>query len=239
MSDLPAEFDCTIPDWDYVDRRSRDLAGAVRDSPFDPETVVALARGGWVVARTCCDLLGVDDLTSLKVEHYVGTAEQGEQARVRYPLPDGAVAGKDVLVVDDIVDTGESLRTAVDAVTERDPDTVRTATLQSLPTSGFDPDFVGERLDEWTWVVYPWNFVENMVELVAGALDADGRETATAEEVRRLLAEYHDIGRTELEVAQPGRLREVLDEATRRGVLERVDAAESSADPEWRLADKG
>jgi len=230
MGELPDEFSCTITDWEYIYGLCRDVADDVKAAEFEPDVVVALARGGWFGGRCLCDFLGLDDLASLKVEHYVGTAEKGEEAQIRYPLADGAVAGKDVLVVDDIADTGQSIETAAECVRDRDPSSVRTATLQLLQTSEHEPDFVGERLDEWAWVVYPWNFIEDMVELVAGVMDKSDRSVHTEDDLRRLLREFHGVSRTELEIAQPNRLNEVTGEMERRGVVE-------STGDGWRLAE--
>ena len=228
MSDLPEEFDCTVTDWEYIYGLCRDVADEVRAADFEPDVVVALARGGWFGGRCLCDFLGLDDLASLKMEHYVGAGQTAGEPQVRYPMPDGSVADKNVLVVDDIADTGGSIRRAHEYVTDRDPATVRTATLQLLRTSEFEPDFVGERLAEWTWVVYPWNFVEDMIDLVGGVMERADRSAFTRDDIRGLLADYHDVGRIELEVAQPDRLGEVLAEMERRGVVERTD------DGHWR-----
>jgi len=228
MSDLPEEFDCTVTDWEYIYGLCRDVADEVRAADFEPDVVVALARGGWFGGRCLCDFLGLDDLASLKMEHYVGAGQAAGEPQVRYPMPEGSVADKDVLVVDDIADTGGSIRRAHEYVTDRDPAAVRTATLQLLRTSEFEPDFVGERLEEWTWVVYPWNFVEDMIDLVGGVMERAGRSAFTRDDIRGLLVDYHDVGRIELEVAQPDRLGEVLAEMERRGVVERTD------DGRWR-----
>ncbi|MFB6223868.1 MAG: phosphoribosyltransferase [Haloarcula sp.] len=230
MGELPDEFSCTITDWEYIYSLCRDVADDVKAAEFDPDVVVALARGGWFGGRCLCDFLGLDDLASLKVEHYVGTAAKGEETQVRYPLADGAVEGKDVLVVDDIADTGQSIETATACVRERNPSSVRTATLQLLQTSDHEPDFIGERLDEWTWVVYPWNFVEDMVELVAGVMSKSDQQAHTEADIRRLLQEYHGVGRTELEIAQPDRLGEVTSEMERRNVVKPVGDG-------WKLTD--
>jgi len=230
MGELPDEFPCTITNWEYIYDRCRDVADEVRADEFDPDVVVALARGGWFAGRCLCDFLGLDDLASLKVEHYVGTAQATGDPEIRYPLADGAVADKDVLIVDDIADTGRSIQTAADRVREREPASVRTATLQLLDTSEHEPDFVGERLDEWAWVVYPWNFIEDMIELVAGVMEKSDQQVHTVEDIRRLLHTYHQVTPTALEIAQPDRLEEVMAEMVRRDVA-------AVADDGWRLAD--
>jgi hypoxanthine phosphoribosyltransferase len=230
MSDLPENFECTVTNWEYIYGLCREVSDEVRAADFEPDVVVALARGGWFAGRCVCDFLGLDDLTSLKMEHYVGTAEKSGEPEVRYPMPEGSVEGKDVLVVDDIADTGGSIERAHEYVSERNPGEVRTATLQLLGTSAFQPDFVGERLSEWTWVVYPWNFIEDMIALVTGVMEKGDTTAFDRGDVRRLLAEYHGVDRIEMEIAQPNRLDEVLAEAERRGELESDGEA-------WLLAD--
>ncbi len=231
MSDLPEEFKCTITNWDYIYDLCREVSDDVKAAEFEPDVVVALARGGWFAGRVMCDFLGLDDLTSLKMEHYVGTAQKSGEPTVRYPMPEGSVEGKDVLVMDDIADTGGSIRRAHEYVTDRNPGEVRTATLQLLGTSEFAPDFVGERLDEWAWIVYPWNFIEDMIDLTAGVMEKGGDGPYTAEEIRGLLRTYHQVERIEMEIAQPGRLPEVLSEMERREVVEPAGEGEDA----WRL----
>ncbi|MFB6220102.1 MAG: phosphoribosyltransferase [Halolamina sp.] len=230
MSDLPEEFDCTVTDWEYIYGLCRDVAADVREDDFEPDVVVALARGGWFAGRCLCDFLGLDDLASLKMEHYVGTAQKSEGAEVRYPMPEGSVEGKDVLIIDDIADTGGSISRADEYVRERDPGAVRTATLQLLDTSAFEPDYVGERLTEWTWMVYPWNFIEDMVDLISGVMEKAEDDVFDEEEIRRLLSEYHDLDRIEMEIAQPDRLPEVMDEMVHRGYVE-------PEGEDWRLVE--
>ncbi|ADE03614.1 MULTISPECIES: phosphoribosyltransferase [Haloferax] len=229
MGDLPDEFNCTITNWEYIYGLCRDVSDEVKTSEFEPDVIVALARGGWFAGRCICDFLGLDDLTSLKMEHYVGTAQKSNEPEVRYPMPEGSVEGKDVLIIDDIADTGGSIKRAHEYVNERNAGEVRTATLQLLQTSEFEPDYVGERLEEWAWVVYPWNFIEDMIDLTSGVMAKADDDTFELEDIRHYLAEFHDVDRIEMEIAQPDRMPEVMSEMERRGYVE------STGDGAWRL----
>jgi Predicted phosphoribosyltransferases len=223
MSALPERFPCTITTWDYIYGLCRRVSEQVRADTYSPDVVVALARGGWFAGRCMCDFLGLDDLTSLKIEHYVGTAATSGDPSVRYPLPEGSVADKRVLIVDDIADTGGSLRRAETYVRSREVAEVRTATLQLLDQSTVTPTYVGEALEEWAWIVYPWNFIEDMSDLIAGVIRKSSMETVSPGAIRRLLAEYHEIDPIAMEIAQPDRLDEVLEEMTRRGAITGTD----------------
>ncbi|MBS1263106.1 MAG: Xanthine phosphoribosyltransferase [Methanonatronarchaeales archaeon] len=212
-------FKCKLTTWDYIYDLCLDVADQVKDSGYGPDVIVALARGGWFPGRVLCDLLGLDDLESLKIEHYVGTARTGEDPHIRYPVAPDAVEGKDVLVVDDITDTGKSLSWAVDHIEEEhSPGRVDTAVLQFLESSTASPGYVGEVLDEWAWIIYPWNFIEDMVDLVGRVL---GDEPLDMGGVRRELRERFELDGLWFEVAQPNRMEEVMEEAERRGVATR------------------
>ena len=226
MGEPPETFDCTVTDWAHVDELSRAVSEAVRDAEFEPDVIVALARGGWIAGRICCDLLGIDDLVSLKIEHYVGTAQKGEKPRIRYPLPEATVGGKDVLIVDEIADTGETIERAREYVAARTDGAVRTATLQLTEGSASEPAFVGEVLAEWTWVIYPWNVVENLIDLSRGVLKrADGPLGEST--VRDRIAADHGLDPAAPQLARVG---EVLAEMVRRDEATRTD------DGRWRLA---
>ena len=214
---LPDKFKCIITNWDYIYNLCRDVADDIRDSGYEPDTIIALARGGWFAGRVMCDFLGLNDLTSLKIEHYVGTANTGEGPSIKYPLADDAVTGKKVLIIDDIADTGKSLVHAKEYVLSQNPAEIKTAALQMLYTSEVTPDYIGENLTEWAWIVYPWNFIEDMIDIIDKVMVKMNLDKWTLEDIRKGLDEYHSIERISFEIAQSYRLVEVLDEMERRG----------------------
>ena len=169
------KFECEVMDWGLFDRLSVDVAAKIKASGFQPDFMVGLARGGWVLSRVLCDHLGVKDLVSLKVEHWGVTATPDGKAQIKYPFKID-LTGKKVLVVDDITDTGDSMEIAVDYVRQMNPGEVRTAALRHIDGSKFTPDYYGDVIT-WRWVVFPWNFTEDMCNLVAkaaeGARDID------------------------------------------------------------------
>ena len=106
------------------------------------------------------------DLLSLKVEHWGITATPDGKARVKYGLPT-SLKGKNVLIVDDCVDTGESMKIAKEYVKMLGASEIKTASLQifdSTPESLY-PDFFVEKLP-WKWIIYPWNYREDLTNLL-------------------------------------------------------------------------
>lgn len=195
------------------------MANDVKKSGYKPDTIIALARGGWFAGRVFCDFLGLNDLTSLKIEHYTGTANAGSGPSIRYPLATNAVAGKKVLIVDDITDTGKSIIHARDYVSKQHPAEVKTAVLQYLYTSEIKPDYCGEVVEEWCWIVYPWNFIEDMIDIISRLMAKEKLDEWTIPKIRSGLLKYHNIDPISFEIAQPDRMEEILGEMVRRGLL--------------------
>ena len=111
MVSLPSKerFRCEILSWNRVVRDTIKLSKSIIDSGFKPDIVVAIGRGGYVPARILCDYLLIRDLTSIKVEHWGIVATETEKAVIKFRLCTD-IKDKSVLLVDDITDTGDTLR---------------------------------------------------------------------------------------------------------------------------------
>lgn len=198
------KFDCEVMDWNLFYDLSRSVAQKVNASGYEPDFIVGLARGGWVLARVLCDLLGVKDLVSLKVEHWGVTATPDGKAALRYPFWID-LSGRHVLVVDDITDTGESMGIAMEYVKTMFPCNIRTATLRHIQGSKFVPDYYGDEII-WRWVIFPWNYMEDMCNILE---KVRGRCSETEEMKRILKSDY------KIEIDEE-KINEVLSELQRR-----------------------
>ena len=187
MSDV---FDCELMSWDLFENLSKKVAERIKESGYQPDFMVGLARGGWVLSRVLCDYLGVKDLVSLKVEHWGVTATPDGKAQIKYPF-DIDLSGRRVLVVDDITDTGESMMIAAEYVQSKNPAQIKTAALRHIEGSKFIPDFYGDIIT-WRWVVFPWNYVEDMCNIIPKASEG----TSSLEEVKRNLKAQYTIDLT-------------------------------------------
>jgi hypoxanthine phosphoribosyltransferase len=152
---------CELVSWAQVRSLSRRLVSLIRSSSFQPDTIVAIGRGGYMPARLLSDYLDVYDLTSFKIEHYRRAHRQAE-ARVRYPLS-ANVAGKQLLLVDDVSDAGDTFELALAHLADCGPPArVRTAALHHKRGSRFTPDYFAVEITEWRWLIYPWAILEDV-----------------------------------------------------------------------------
>ncbi len=148
--------------WMDVQRLSEDLADQIAESGFTPDIIVAVSRGGFDPARILSDELNIRSLASLQVIYYAGVNERNDEPQVKYPL-NADISGLNVLVVDDVADSGRSLRVVKEYVEGLDPREVRIATLHHKPWSNFKPDFYAESVDKW--IIYPWEPRESIEDI--------------------------------------------------------------------------
>lgn len=208
------KINCQFVSWQNVADWSKNLSDRIKNTKFQPDTIIALARSGFVPGRLLSDHLGVTDLISLKVEHWLDTtAEHKDKATIPYKIPFN-IRGKRVLVVDDIVDTGKSMEAVVKYLKEFKPLELKTAVMQYFDTSVHEPDYYSEKISgkNWAWFVYPWNTTEDLINLTSKLLK---EEEQNRDSIKSLL-----WGTFNLEVSKE-RISEIMDEMKRRGKIEK------------------
>ncbi|MBN1455483.1 MAG: phosphoribosyltransferase [Methanomicrobia archaeon] len=204
-------------DWSYAYTLCKDASEDIRAAGYMPEVVIGVARGGWYLARVLCDLFLLKDLLSVKVEHWGLTATITGDARLKCGLDVSAlelVRGKRVLIADDVTDTGDSLRLIAAYLESSGANEVKTVTMHHKTTSSYAPDFYGELMTEWTWILYPWSIIEDVLELCEHTLAKTGRGLS--------LCELRDALKVEFDLYVPySQLREVVETAEWHGRLTR------------------
>lgn len=132
----------------------------IRAARFQPDIIVAIARGGFAPARFLCDFLHVTDMASVQVKHYEAGADKQAKARIKHPL-NADVQGKKVLLADDVNDTGDSLKVAKQHILGFKAAEVKIAVMHQKSTTAFPADFYSGYVSQWRWIIYPWAMVED------------------------------------------------------------------------------
>lgn len=141
--------------WDEFGDAARVLAADVLATGFRPDVVVAIARGGLLLAGAIAYALDVKSCGALNVEFYTGVDARLPEPVVLAPLLDReSLTGKRVLVVDDVSDSGRTLALVVKLIGSTGVD-VRSVCLYSKPGTVLEPDFVWRTTDRW--IDFPWS----------------------------------------------------------------------------------
>jgi hypoxanthine phosphoribosyltransferase len=143
-----------VLDWGRFGTAGREVAQAIADDGFRPEGILAIARGGLLLAGALSYALDIKPVHLLNVEFYSGVDERLPAPVVLDPVPDlTALAGRRVLIVDDVADTGGTLE-AVQGLYAGQLE-ARTAVLYEKPHSTVKCDYVWRYTDKW--INFPWS----------------------------------------------------------------------------------
>jgi len=141
--------------WSEYGNLAEALAEKVRSKGKKFDLVIGIARGGIPVAMVVSDHLGVK-IDFVNVKSYNGIAQRGEPKILSTVTED--IRGKNVLVVDDLVDQGDTMERVKQHLSEQGPALLEEAVMIKKPWTKTEPDYYLEVRDSWQ--VFPFELNE-------------------------------------------------------------------------------
>lgn len=142
------------------------LASDIYDSGFKPHFIVGIWRGGTPVGIAVQEFLefkGIEtDHIAIRTSSYYGIDQQSKEIRVHglHYIIENVNAGDELLIVDDVFDSGRSIKAVLDQLSEKTrknmPETVKVACPWYKPernATDIVPDFYIHETD--SWLVFP------------------------------------------------------------------------------------
>lgn len=144
--------------WEEIEEFCKKLAEKIKEKKLGRHLLIGLSRGGLVPLRLISDYLGVNDIHVVRVKFYERVGKTLSKPKIVHEVQFD-ISGRDILVIDDIADTGESIIAALEHMKERGARNIAVATLLKKPHSKITPDiFVKETS---AWVIFPWEVQES------------------------------------------------------------------------------
>jgi hypoxanthine phosphoribosyltransferase len=144
-----------VMSWDDLGTGTRELAEHIHEEGYRPDIVLAIARGGLLVAGALAYSLGVKNTYTMNVEFYTGVDERLDVPMILPPVPDLVdLTEARLLVVDDVADTGQTLALVKDFCHGKVAET-RVAVLYEKSHTVVPCEYVWRRTD--LWIVFPWS----------------------------------------------------------------------------------
>jgi hypoxanthine phosphoribosyltransferase len=141
--------------WDDLGAGARELAERIHGDGYEPDVILAIARGGLLVAGALAYALGVKNTYTMNVEFYTGEDERLPAPIVLPPVPALVdLTEARLLIADDVADTGRTLALVKDFCDGKVADT-RTAVLYEKPHSVVACDYVWRTTA--AWITFPWS----------------------------------------------------------------------------------
>lgn len=178
--------------WNKYHALAQKLAAAILGRKETKETIdeiVAISRGGLTLGHLLSDLLRVP-VSTITIQSYTDIQTQGE-AVVTAKLQ-RSIRGKRILLVDDVADSGKTLKRAASYLRRSRTSSITTATLFYKPRSMFKPDHYAKQTIKW--ILFPYEVVE-WITTFSKKLLAERKSTA---QIQRFLK---SLGYTDQQIA--------------------------------------
>jgi hypoxanthine phosphoribosyltransferase len=161
MSDIPD--DAMRETWDSVYEKSLELAARIekhcRETGEQFDSIVVVPRGSYYPVNIVARELGFEsvDLLHACVSSYVPVSTQRTEFTLGQMPTDEEIEGKNLLIIEEVCDTGHTLKYLTDLFKQQGAELIRTGALHYKPDqsqTGFKPDWYAAETDKW--IVYPW-----------------------------------------------------------------------------------
>src|SRR5207245_1192985 len=127
------EVEREVMSWEDLGVGARALAEEVDADDYRPDIILAVARGGLLLAATLGYALGVKNTFTMNVEFYTDVDERLPAPMILPPVPELVdVSQASVLIADDVADNGGTLRVVRDFCAGKVAE-VRAAVLYETP----------------------------------------------------------------------------------------------------------
>jgi hypoxanthine phosphoribosyltransferase len=160
---LAANIDYEVPTWNQIYDMLLCQAQKIENQPYKPDIIIGIAKGGLIPARILTDLLENPELSFIQIEFYIDVNQTLQEPTLKQPLT-AKVTGKKVLLVDDIADSGKSLKLAKTHLQKQSALEIKTAVLYKKPQSITTPDFCEKTTN--SWVLFPWETRETLRKII-------------------------------------------------------------------------
>lgn len=129
--------------WEAFKKEVHKLSEQVSEKP---DVIIGITRGGIIPARLLSAYLKIEKM------HCISVGKNGSERFISTEIKDD-LRGKNILLVEDILETGRSLQVAKSYL-EKKGAKIKTATLYTMPITEVKPDYYLEKIE--TLIKFPW-----------------------------------------------------------------------------------
>lgn len=166
------------PSWNQIGEEVFHLSQTILSSGLKFDRVIALAKGGLTFSRTIVDYLNMKELSSIQIEFYTDIGAVNKTPVIIQSLPI-SIRNERILIFDEVVDSGESMKMAAQYIQYHGCKDVHTAAIALKPWSTFAVDFHAFKTD--AWILFPHERRE-MIQLLQKKWRAGGDSEAQIHE---------------------------------------------------------
>ena len=168
--------------WKIYHTTAQKLAATILDNNESCDEIVAISRGGLTLGHLLSDLLRIP-ISTITIQSY--TAIQTAGVVTLTAKLQNSIKKKRILLVDDVSDSGKTLKRAVTYLKHAGAAHVTTVTMFYKPHSILRPDYFAKQSTRW--ILFPYEPTE-MILLLIKQMEESGKSKADIQEFLKKLS---------------------------------------------------
>lgn len=145
--------------WSNLERITTIIANDINKSDIKIDSIVAILKGGMPISMLLGSKLGIDVISALHLRRSTNNLRNTTFEETSYLgiTNHSIIEDKNVLLVDDIYDSGKTMKTAIEYVKKYKPRNIYVAIAYSFNKKKHNlKEFIGSQEIEYKWIVFPW-----------------------------------------------------------------------------------
>lgn len=158
--------------WREYHKTTQKLAASILSHNEPIDQIVAISRGGLTLGHLLTDLLRIP-IAIITIQSYTDIQTSGEAvltSKLQNPIKH-----KHILLVDDVSDSGKTMKRAIKYLTRAGASKITTVTMFYKPHSSYRPDYFAKQTTKW--ILFPYEPTE-MILLITKQMEKDGASKA-------------------------------------------------------------
>jgi len=162
--------------WSEYHEKVRQLAASILTHTPVENQIVAISRGGLTLGHLLSDFLRIP-IATFTIQSYQDIQKHGV-VKITEPLK-ADIKGKIILLVDDVADSGITLKRAISYLGDFKPQSVTTTCMFYKPTSCIRPDFFTKQTSKW--IIFPYEPIESIISITT-MMEKEGKSKSKIQE---------------------------------------------------------
>jgi hypoxanthine phosphoribosyltransferase len=168
--------------WGDYHANARLLADTILSDKIHIDEIIAIARGGLTLGHIMTDLLQVP-ISTFAIQSYTDIQMRGE-VKITKPLAI-PLDEKSILLVDDVADSGKTMKRAIEYLNMFSPKKIYTLTMYYKSQSIYKPDYSARV--ESAWIIFPYALTETIISIMTSMK----KEKKSDIEIEKFLENLH------------------------------------------------
>ena len=145
-----------FPSWKNIETHCGSLLEQINRDKFSPDFIISVLWGGAIPTRIFMDMYDIDRSLCKPIfaSCYEDIGKASDKVKIVHMFDQKVFCDKNVLVIDDIQDTGRTIRALRDSFSQQ-PKSLRVATIYARQKAENKPEYYAQEIED-EWIIFPW-----------------------------------------------------------------------------------